>query len=91
MGRIIVISGGDTIFMMNIHNYAYCPHYEDRLEDFERLMKDKNINGLAMESNTGFVEENGKIYYIKSKEKAKVYMLKYNNEKYDKEEMSVER
>lgn len=75
--------------MLNIHNYAYCPHYEDRVEDFEILMKEKNIDGLAMESNTAFVEENGKIYFIKCSEDAKAYIFKCKNGKFKKEEIRI--
>lgn len=75
--------------MLNLHNYAFCPHYEDRVEDFEVLMKEKKMDALAMESNTAFVEDNGKIYYIKSRKEAKAYRFKYENEKYEKEEVSL--
>lgn len=91
--ELAIVSEGATYGwandMLNIHNYAYCPHYEDRVKDFEILMKEKNMNGLAMESNTAFVEENGKIYYIKSNEDAKAYVLKFENGKYEKEEVSL--
>ena len=75
--------------MLNLHNYAYCPHYEDRVEDFGKLMKEKNINGLAMESNTAFVEENGKIYFIKGNEEYKVYTYKYKDGKCEKKEVDA--
>ncbi len=75
--------------MLSIHNYAYCPHYEDRVEDFEILMKEKNIDGLAMESNTAFVEENGKIYFIKCSEEAKAYMIRHESGMLKKEEISL--
>ena len=75
--------------MLNIHHYAYCPHYEERVEDFDMLMKEKNIDGLAMENNTAFVEENGKIYYIKSSEESKAYIFKCEDGKFEKEEISI--
>lgn len=75
--------------MLRLHNYAYCPHYEDRVDDFEMLMKEKSINGLAMESNTAFVEEGGKIYCIKSSEASKAYLFKCDNGKFEKEEISA--
>lgn len=91
--ELAVVSEGATYGwandMLNIHNYAYCPHYEDRVDDFELLMKDKNIDGLAMENNTAFVEENGKSYCIKSREESKAYMFKYKNGKFDKEEIDT--
>lgn len=70
--------------MLNIHPYAFCPHYEDRTADFEVLLQEKQIDGLAMESDTAFVEDNGNIYYIKCSEKASVYMFEWINGKYEK-------
>lgn len=73
--------------MLNIHNYAYCPHYEGRVEDFEVLLNEKNINGLAMESDTAFVEDNGNVYYIKSDEMSKAYVFEYADGNYKKREV----
>lgn len=63
--------------MLNIHNYAFCPHYEDRVEDFAALLQEKQIDAIALESDTAFVEENGKVYYIKCRESAKAFEFKY--------------
>lgn len=75
--------------MLNIHKYAFCPHYEDRVQDFEELLKEKEMNGLALESNAAFVEENGTIYYIKSKEEARGYLFSYQDGRYEKRELSL--
>ena len=32
--------------MLNLHNYAYCPHYEDRVEEFGSLMKKRKYTAL---------------------------------------------
>lgn len=76
--------------MLNLQKFAFCPHYEDRVEDFRVLLEEKNLNGLAFESNTAFVEEDGRIYYIKSKEAAKAYQFVYKNGKYHQEELGLE-
>jgi len=75
--------------MLNLQKYAFCPHYEDRVEDFAALLEEKTIDGLAFESNTAFVEENGKVYYIKSREAAKAYRFAYQDGKYHKEELRL--
>ena len=76
--------------MLNLQKYAFCPHYEDRVEDFAVLLKEKTIDGLAFESDTAFVEENGKVYYIKSNEAAKAYRFAYKDGKYHQEELRLE-
>ena len=73
--------------MLGIHNFAVCPHYEDRMEAFGLLMKEKDIGGLAMESNKAFVDDNGQVCFIKSVEKAKIYRLFWENDCCTKEEV----
>lgn len=46
--------------LLDMHHFAYCPHYEERTESFDNMLMGKNIVGLAMESDTAFVEEGGK-------------------------------
>ena len=75
--------------MLNIHGYAFCPHYEDRVEDFATLLEEKTMSGFAFESDAAFVEENGTIYYIKSDEAAKAYLFAYQDGKYHKEELRL--
>ena len=77
--------------MLDIYGYAYCPHYEDRAEDFAVLLQEKTIDALAFESDTAFVEENGKVYYIKSREEAKAYLFTYQEGEYYKEELILKR
>ena len=40
---------------------------------------EKSIPGLAMEADTAFVEQNGQIKYIKSKEDSKAYIVRNVN------------
>lgn len=76
--------------LLNIHPYAYCPHYEERVESFDKMIIEKSIVGLAMESDTAFVEQNGRINYIKCNEASKVYIIKNDDGTLVKEELEVE-
>ena len=58
-------------------------------EDFNELMQGKSIVGLAMESDTAFVENNGEIYYIKSNADSKAYYIKKENGTLKKEEIAI--
>ena len=75
--------------LLGIHDLAYCPHYEDRVADCNRLMQDTSLDCLAMESNTAFVEENGAIHFLKTTEAAKAYKLSYQHGRCEKEEIVV--
>lgn len=76
--------------LLNIHNFAYCPHYEERTDSFAEMLKEKDLVGLAMESDTAFVEQNGKISYIKSNELSNAYFLGYDNGKINKQEIEIQ-
>lgn len=76
--------------MLKMHSYAFCPHYEDRVEQFAALLEEKQIDAIALESDTAFVEENGKVYYIKCSEKAKVFEFRYANGSFEKQEIKGE-
>lgn len=75
--------------LLGIYPQIFCPHYEDRVEDFAELLKDKQMDALALESNVAFVEENGKAYFVKSAEDAKAYEFRYENGGYEKGELPV--
>lgn len=85
-----VIGYGWVDNLLNIHSYAYCPHYEERVESFDRMLADKSLLGLAMESDTAFVEENGEIKYVKCNEDAKVFVVKNIDGNVTKEQLEVE-
>lgn len=76
--------------LLAIHPLAYCPHYEERTESFDKMLMDKNIIGLAMESDTAFIEENGKIYYLKSNENANAYQITNVGGKIEKHKLKVQ-
>ena len=75
--------------LLGIYPQIFCPHYEDRVEDFAELLKDKQMDALALESNVAFVEENGTVYFLKSAEDAKAYEFRYENGGYEKGELPV--
>ena len=76
--------------LLNIHPYAYCPHYEERIESFDKMIMEKAIPGLAMESDTAFVEQNGKIKYIKCKESSNAYIFRNDKGTIVKEYVEME-
>lgn len=75
--------------LLGIYPKVFCPHYEDREDDFGVILKEKQADALALESNVAFVEENGKSYYIKSVELAKAYEFCYENGAYEKKEIDA--
>ena len=75
--------------LLGIYPQMFCPHYEDRVKDFAELLKDKQMDALALESNVAFVEENGTVYFLKSAEDAKAYEFRYENGGYEKGELPV--
>lgn len=75
--------------LLGIYPQIFCPHYEDRVEDFAELLKDKQMDALALESNVALVEENGTAYFVKAAEDAKAYEFRYENGGYEKGELPV--
>lgn len=77
--------------MLDIHHFAYCPHYDEEGKDsFDVMLDAKNITGLAMEKDTAFVENKGVVSYIKSNEKSNAYRLQYINGTLNKEKIECE-
>lgn len=85
-----IIQYGWVEQLLNMHPYAYCPHYEERVESFEKMITEKNISGLAMEGDTAFVEQNGEIKYIKCNEDSNAYIFRNDNGNVVKEKLEVE-
>lgn len=77
--------------MLDIFHIAYCPHYnEDGRDSFDKMLSEKNMQGLAMENNTVFVENNDKQYFIKSIPDANAYSIQYINGIMKKQEVEFE-
>lgn len=85
-----VVGYGWVEELLNIHPYAFCPHYEERVESFDKMIMEKSIEGIAMEVDTAFVEQNGRIKYIKCNEASKVYIIKNANGTLSKEQVETE-
>lgn len=85
-----IIQYGWVEQLLNMHPYAYCPHYEERVESFEKMITEKSISGLAMEGDTAFVEQNGEIKYIKCNEDSNAYIFRNDNGNVVKEKLEVE-
>lgn len=78
--------------MLGIYPFAYCPHYnEEGRQSFDEMLKGKNMRGLAMESETAFVDVNGEISFIRSRDNAKAYWLDWDNGKLQKKEVAFEK
>lgn len=75
--------------MLGIHPFALCPHYnEEGRDSFDRMMKEKEIVGLALENETAFVDENGAVSFIRSRKGARAYEISYQNGMRIKREMA---
>lgn len=77
--------------MLGIHQFVFCPHYNEAgRNSFDEMLRGINIRGLAMENETAFVDVNGEISFIRSRENAKAYWLDYDNDKIHKQEAVFE-
>lgn len=78
--------------MLGIHKYALCPHYNQAgRESFDGMLKDIGIPGIALESETAFVDNNGQISFIRSRADANAYIIKYNKHKIEKTQVVFEK
>jgi len=76
--------------MLGIAAGGFCPHFEERTEEFDELIDLKRVNIHAMESNSAYVYENGEIRYLKCKPDVKAYFYRYeDNIRYVKEELEL--
>lgn len=76
---------------LGIHQSVFCPHYnEEGRNSFDEMLKGKNMRGLAMENETAFVDVNGEIVFIRSREDAKAYWLDYDSDGLHKKEVVFE-
>lgn len=62
--------------MLGLQKFVYCPHYNEAGRDsFDEMLKVKTLPGLALENETAFAEDNGKISFIRSRPDAKAYRI----------------
>lgn len=77
--------------MLDFFHMAYCPHYnEEGRDSFDKMLREKNLIGLAMENDTAFVQNNKKQYFIRSNPNAKAFIIQYKNEVIEKQEIKFE-
>lgn len=76
--------------LLDLHHLVYCPHYEERTESFDKMLKEKEMPALAMESDTAFVELNGEIFYISINAEAKAYKMRFEKGMLLKEEIKLQ-
>lgn len=75
--------------LLSIHPYAFCPHYNERAESFDEMIKEKPFPGIALEENVAFVEKNGSISFISSDDSSKAYVITLVDGKLEKKEQKV--
>jgi len=86
---------GDTVGygwvndLLDLHPYAFCPHYDERAESFDAMIREKPFPGLALEENVAFVEQNGQVSFLASADSAKAYWLRYVDGNLEKQEAPV--
>lgn len=90
-----VFWNGDTIGygwvngLLNMYPYVFCPHYDERVESFDEMMKEKMLPGIALESNIAFTENEGCFSFVASEDSSKAYIIRYVDGKLEKQEQKV--
>ena len=77
--------------LLGIYPYAFCPHYDLRVESFDRMLGALDVPGLAVEENAAFVDDNGAISYIASTDTATAYLCRYEDGRLVKEAQPMKR
>lgn len=73
---------------LGIFNGAFCPHYNEMdRKCFDKMLKDINIDGYALDNNVAFVETNGTYKIFKCSTKGNAYYLKYKKDTLVKKEL----
>lgn len=75
--------------LLDLHPYALCPHYDERVESFDAMIREKPFPGLALENNVAFVEQNGRISFLASAASARAYWIRCVGGKLEKQEQPV--
>ena len=75
--------------MLDIFPYVFCPHYDERVESFDEMIKEKTLPGLALESNVAFVENEGCISFVASDDLSKAYIIRSVEENLRKQEQKI--
>lgn len=75
--------------LLGIHPFAFCPHYDERVESFDKMIREKPFPGIALEENVAFVEKNGCISFIASDDSSTAYIVKYVDDRLEKQKQKV--
>ena len=60
--------------MLGLYPYCFCPHYnEEGRDSFDYAITDITNKGIALENETAFVEKDGKMFIISSRQDAKAW------------------
>ena len=75
--------------LFDIFPYAFFFLFDERVESFDQMMKEKTIPGLALENNVAFVENEGCISFVASDDSSKAYIIRYVEGKLEKQEQII--
>lgn len=75
--------------LLSIHPFAFCPHYGERAESFDKMIREKPFPGIALEENVAFVEKDGRISFIASDDSSTAYIVKYVDGRLEKQKQKV--
>ena len=75
--------------LLDLHSFAFCPHYNERAESFDRMIREKPIPGIALGENVAFVEESGRIHYIASNASSEAYVIRFAGGRLEKQKQKV--
>lgn len=87
---------GDTVGfgwvegLLGIHHYALCPHYDERVESFDAMIGEKAVPGIALEEDTAFVENGGRVAFVTSDENAHAYVFELKDGRHEKREQRMQ-
>ena len=87
---------GDTVGygwvdgLLAIYPYAFCPHYDERKDSFDEMIREKPFPGIALEENVAFIERDGNVRFVASNDSSKALILSCVNGKLEKQEQRVD-
>ena len=68
--------------MLGLYPFCFCPHYnEEGRDSFDLMISDVGYDGLALESETAFVESRGQQFIIGSRPEAEAWLFSNHNKK----------
>lgn len=89
MGRIVAIAGGDLVTTQKINQYMTELSGKVRPNALFIGTASQDDEGYIENFKTAFVDVNGEISFIRSREDARAYWLDYDNDDLHKEEAII--